>query len=223
MAEYFRQPRNRIQAGFAFHAGKLLVQYRNLTANLAPTDKFEATLAVCALQAILANCTELMSEMKRDQRGFWDDPINDIPGHWGIRRSFVTKNNFPGELTYADFVTHLRNALCHPSSADKEPWLPATGYTTIADESGVIARFCFTDSPWVVRGSIHSMASTSDQEKVTRTLRSLIKNRPPPAEIEVRYTGTKPVGWARFTSPTMLIMSLNLNTAFRVRVTVVLR
>ncbi len=112
MGEYFREPNNRIQAGFALHTGKLLAQYRDLTRSLLPTEKYEATLAVCALRALLTNCTELRKAMRRHQREFWDLPVPDIGiGHLGIRRSFVATNTFPCALTYFDFVEHLRNAL----------------------------------------------------------------------------------------------------------------
>jgi len=188
MTEYFRESNNRIQAGFAQHTGKLLAQYRNLTANLLSTQKYEATLAVCALQALLTNCTELMSAMKRHQRGFWSDPIADIPGHWGIRRSFVVTNTFPDKLTYDKFITHLRNALSHPASPDKAPQHPTTGYTTLPDGSGVITRFCFTDSPWVDRGCIHSKASSSDENKVKKTLESFLGNKQRADELEVRIS-----------------------------------
>jgi len=188
MGEYFREPNNRIQAGFALHTGNLLVQYRNLTAELLSTQKYEATLAVCALQALLTNCTELMSSMKLHQREFWHDPIPDIgQGHWGIKRSFVATNTFPDELTYDKFITHLRNALSHPTSPDKASKHPTTGYTTLPDGSGVITTFCFTDSPWVDRGCIHSKASSSDEGKVNNTL-SLFrkKHRQEANELEVR-------------------------------------
>ncbi len=184
MGEYFRELNNRIQAGFALNTGKLLFQYRSLTANLPPTQKYEATLTICALQALLTTCTELMRAMKRNQPGFWTDPITDIPGHWGIRRSFIVSNNFPAELTYGGFITHLRNALSHPASPDMAPH-PTTGYTTCLDGSNIIARFCFTNSPWVDRGCIHSMASSLDEEQVKKTLKSFQRNQRGASELKV--------------------------------------
>lgn len=187
MGEYFRESNNRIQAGFALHTGKLLMQYCNLTADLLPTQKYEATLAVCALQALLTNCTELMNSMKRHQHGFWTDPIPEIgKGHWGINRTFVETNTFPDELTYDKFITHLRNALSHPTSPDRAPQHPTTGYTSLPDGSGVITQFCFTDSPWVDRGCIHSKASSSDKEKVKRTLELFQRNNKRAVELEIR-------------------------------------
>jgi len=174
VTEYYREPNNRIQAGFALHIGKLLAQYSSLTANLQYTQKYEATLAICALQALLTNCTELIKAMKLHDREFWSNPITDIPGHWGIRPSFIVENNFPESLTYEKFIEHLRNALSHPTSSDKSPYHPATGYTTISDESGVIVKFRFTDSPWVERGKINSFQS--DEDKVSKMIKRLQKN-----------------------------------------------
>lgn len=186
MSEYFRELPHRIQAGFALHTGKLLVQYRGLTGSLLPTEKYEATLAVCALQAMLTNCTELQKAMRRHQRKFWDDPVPDIGiGHLGIRRSFVATNTFPGALSYFDFVEHLRNSLSHPTSPDKRPQHPTTGYTTIPDESDVIAKFQATDSPWIDRGSILSKASCSDEVKVRDTVEKF-KGGPQVTQLEVR-------------------------------------
>lgn len=187
MGEYFREPNNRIQAGFALHTGNLLAQYRNLTAELLPNQKYEATLAVCALQALLTNCTELMSSMRRHQRGFWSDPIPDIgQGHWGISRTFVATNTFPDELTYDKFITHLRNALSHPTSPDRAPQHPTTGYTTLPDGSDVISQFRFIDSPWVDRGCIHSKASSSDAEKVKKTLEQFQRSSQGAKALEVK-------------------------------------
>jgi hypothetical protein len=148
-------------------------------------------MAVCALQALLTNCTELMSAMKHHQQGFWPDSITDIPGHWGIKRSFVVSNTFPDELTYKKFITHLRNALSHPTSPNKAPKHPTTGYTTLPDGSGVITRFCFTDSPWVAMGCIHSKASSSDKKKVKSTLDSLKRNTQQTDGLEVKLNGEK--------------------------------
>lgn len=188
MGEYFREPNNKIQAGFALHTGNLLAQYRNLTAELLSTQKYEATLAVCALQALLTNCTELMNSMKHHQLGFWHDPIPDIgQGHWNIRRSFVATNTFPEDITYDKFIKHLRNALSHPTSPDKAPQHPTTGYTTQPDGSGVITQFCFTDSPWVDRGRIHSKASSPKENLVKTTLELFQKDRPGANELEVRF------------------------------------
>lgn len=187
MSEYFRERNNRIQAGFALRTGKLLAQYRYLTGSLLPTEKYEATLAICAFQALLTNCYELICAMKHHQREFWSSSIPDIGiGHLGMRRSFVAMNTFPDALTYSEFVEHLRNALSHPTSPDRRPQHPTTGYTTTPDGSGVITQFRFTDSPWIDRGAIHSKALSNNEAIVKRTLESFQRNRAKAAHLDVR-------------------------------------
>ncbi len=175
MSEYSR-PNDKIQAGFALHIGKLLTQYRNLTSNLLPSEKYDATLTVCALQALLTNCTELMASMKKKEKKencqFWHEPITHIPRHWGIRTSFVKDTCLDEQLTYDIFITHLRNALSHPTAPDKDPHYPSTGYTTIPDDTGIITRFRFIDSPWVDRGKLLYRYSSKIEENVKRSLHS---------------------------------------------------
>ncbi len=171
--EYFRDEKNRIQAGFALNAGKLLFQYRNTLPQLHPDQRYEATLAVCVLQSLLTNCSELLEAMGRDrrQKDLWDAVIPDVPNRWGLKRSFIKQNTFPCELTYAIFVSHLRNALSHPTSTEKKQNLPSTGYTTINNGSNVITAFLFTDSPWVDRGDLVSRFLSNDATKVEESLK----------------------------------------------------
>jgi len=190
MSEYAR-PNDKIQAGFALHIGKLLTQYRNLTSNLLPTEKYDATLTACVLQALLTNCTELMNSMKKSKRLFWHEPITDIPRHWGIHTSFVKKNTCLDEqLTYDIFITHLRNALSHQTRPDEDPHYPSTGYTTVPDDTGVITRFRFIDSPWVDRGKLCHRVSSTKEEVVKRSLHSYRQEnqrcRPQAHDLEIR-------------------------------------
>lgn len=195
MSEYSR-PNDKIQAGFALHIGKLLTQYRNLTSNLPLDEKYEATLTLCALQALLTNCTELMSSMKKSKRLFWHEPITDIPRHWGIRTSFVVKDTCLDEpLTYDIFITHLRNALSHPTAPDKKPHLDSSGYTTIPDDTGIITRFRFIDSPWVDQGKLLHRYSSEKEEIVKRSLHlyrhANQRCRPQAHDLEIRKDANK--------------------------------
>jgi hypothetical protein len=47
MVEYFREQHNKIQAGFALHAGKLVAQYELLERQ--NNENYEATLLICVL------------------------------------------------------------------------------------------------------------------------------------------------------------------------------
>ncbi len=98
--EYFREPGNLIQAGFALHAGKLMTHYGSLTATLRSQEKYDATLAVCVLQSLLTTCTELLSDMRAHQKPFFHELITDIPHRWGLTRSFITRNTFPTARWY---------------------------------------------------------------------------------------------------------------------------
>jgi hypothetical protein len=162
--EYFREPHNKIQAGFALHVGKLLAQY--ISTFKLPPDDYEATLLICVVQSLLTVCSELINATKKHRSELWSAPIHDVPPWLGISRSFVKRDTFyPCELTHGRFIEHLRNAVSHPTSSEKEPYYPSTGYTTLLDGSGIIARFLFIDSPWVDRGKIHSRFCSLDEQR----------------------------------------------------------
>jgi hypothetical protein len=164
MGEYYREPHNKIQAGFALHAGKLLKQYESLSKY--HKEDYEATLLICILQSLLTICQELINAMKRSRSELWFTPVHDVPLLLGVSRRFVRKDTFqPYELTYSRFIEHLRNALSHPTSPEKEPYYSSTGYTTLPDNSGIISRFLFVDSPWVIRGEICSRPSSPPNEQ----------------------------------------------------------
>lgn len=151
MGEYFREPGSLIQADFALHAGKLLAHYSKLTATLSSEAKYEATLGVCVLQSLLTNCIELLTQMQDHQRPLFDEPIPDVRPRWGLTRSFIARDDFPGDLTLKRTLTHMRHAVSHPTAV-VGPQFPSTGYTTLPDGSGLISGFRFTDSPWVKNG-----------------------------------------------------------------------
>ena len=164
--EYFREPHNKIQAGFALHVGKLLAQYGALARH--QRDNCEATLLICSLQSLLTICKELITATREHKKELWSAAVCDIPGWLGITCRHIRKDTFhPCLLTYARFMEHLRNAVSHPTSADKKPFHPSTGYTTIPDGSGIISRFLFTDSPWVYRGKIGSRWCSPSGERVS--------------------------------------------------------
>jgi len=94
--EYFRQPGNLIQAGFALHAGRLLAQYCSLTTTLRPQAKYDATLVICVLQSLLTNCTELLSDMRAHQKSFFGEIITDIRIGGDSRALSLRTIRFPG-------------------------------------------------------------------------------------------------------------------------------
>ena len=153
MTEYFREPNNIIKAGFALNAGKLLIQYRSLAAGMPEDKRYDVTLLISVTHAILATCDELIKSSSKAVRNVWGAEVYDVPRLFGLGLSFVKLNTIPGPLTYEGFVSHLRNALSHPSPDERHPNLPSTGYTTIKEEgTAIIRRVRFTDSPWVRLG-----------------------------------------------------------------------
>ncbi|OAN48321.1 hypothetical protein A6A05_15360 [Magnetospirillum moscoviense] len=121
------------------------------------------------------------------ERREWDAEVYDVPKWKGLTTGFVKENSFPGRLTYEAFITHLRNAMSHPTPKLREPLLPSTGYTTVRDGSGIITRLRFTDSPWVRRGQYKEKITTNEVEKMANAL----TGRHPDATISVCYMKTE--------------------------------
>jgi hypothetical protein len=179
LMEYFRDETNGIRAGFALHAGKLLEQYTRLSEDVPASERYDATLAICILQSLLTNCSELIDAMRKHQKGIWSERVPDIPSSFGISLSCVRRDTFlsdPVELTYGRFIEHLRNALSHPTYPEKPPHESSTGYTTIPDGSRLVSRFRFIDSPWVQRGKIWSKYCDKNADKVHQTAKAFSEN-----------------------------------------------
>jgi hypothetical protein len=179
--EYFREENNKIQAGLALNVGKLICQYSEKSNGFPVDQKYDATLVICCLQTLLTNCSELFKAMKSDCKTELEKQVNDIPSFFGLKKSFVVQDTFTnGKTTYAQFIEHLRNALSHPTCADKGNML-STGYTTVLDNTQVINKLVFTDSPWVIRGEMHSKYSelknkfNSEKSSLNRILDGLIE------------------------------------------------
>jgi len=144
--EYFRDPRNQIQADIAYRLGMIANQYRTLS---APAEEdFSMTLDVCILQNLLTTCTELLKSMSRSERqvNYLTADIGMAPA-WGPRPKMIAINTFDGQLTLEVVLKRLRNALSHPTPLDLDDPFPSSGYTTIPDGSATIRRYCFVNSP----------------------------------------------------------------------------
>ncbi len=174
MTEYVRSNEGKIQADLALRVGRLLRQYGDLTRDLREEKKYDTTLLICALQTLLANCSELLKAMKDRDRVMWRTEINNGIDALGINRNFDIQCNFPGVLTRERFVNHLRNAVSHPTYPDHTPHHQSTGYTTMPDDTGIISKIVFVDSPWIDRGRFHSLATSKRQETVEKCKNKLI-------------------------------------------------
>src|SRR5471032_997178 len=143
--EYFRDPKNQIQADIAYRLGMIANQYR--TSRSPAEEDFSVTLDVCILQNLLTTCTELLKSMSRkeEQVKYLTADIEKAPV-WGLRPNMI-ENTFRGQLTSEVVFRRLRNALSHPTALDLNGRFPSSGYTTIPDVSGTIRRYCFVNSP----------------------------------------------------------------------------
>lgn len=161
--EYFRDPRNQIQADVAYRLGMVARQYRALS--LPPEEDFSVTLDVCILQNLLTTCMELLKSMSRNERGasYLTSEIGTSLV-WGLRPEMIELNTFDGPLTRAVVLKRLRNALSHPTVIDLDGRFPSTGYTTIPDGSGAIRRYCFVNSPDTRDGRPKSFPRREDAE-----------------------------------------------------------
>ncbi len=173
--EYQRQF-DGIQAEFARRAGDLLRQYEDLTPPVGTDEdetRYEGTLTICVLQALLTQCTELLSYLESGNRTreYFNTAVGLEPHPWGLSQGLVVENSLPGSLTLKLLLTHLRNAVSHPSFAGPESVFVPTGFTTTGAPGTSINTYRFTDSPWVKDGKRHFRQSLpGDREKDVRGL-----------------------------------------------------
>jgi len=197
--EYFRTDQGRIQASFALHAAQLLRQYVDYSRKLPASERFEATQTICVLQALICNHEEHIKKMKKYQRSFFDSPLPDI-GASGLKRHHIKKFNFSGPLTYRKALTSIRNALSHPTHAERPPFYPSTGYTTVRDGSGLVTTVRFTDSPFVDCGRLYS--TYTNEETLNKKLSSAsFREKYPP----LRIAQSEPGKWGFFNGDELYI------------------
>jgi len=164
--EYSRD-RGSIQADFALRAGRLHAQYCDLVDRhgLSEGQRYDATLAVCVLQALLTNCTELLKAIREKNKRIFLTPLSEEHSDW-LPSDAVQRHDYEPMCTLACALEHLRNALSHPTTARTAGDFPLTGYTTTPDGSGRVQSFRFVDSPWVSRGNLLAQYSHRDPDKV---------------------------------------------------------
>lgn len=148
--EYYRDPKNQIQADIAYRLGLISAQYSSLKDKMSIEEDYSVTLNIAILQNMLTNCLELLRSMskKKRKKNFLKAKLKESK-FWGLSEKMIVKNTFAQSenLTVEDFLTHLRNALSHPTQLNETSDFPSTGYTTIVDNSGIIRHFQFISSP----------------------------------------------------------------------------
>lgn len=143
--EYFRDNNNQIYADVAYRLGKIINQYEKI---FADEEKFESTLYLAFLQNLLTQSSEYFRSMIHieDRNPIFNKELDHI-STWGITNKCYIKNTYSGKIYLRNFIQNIRNALSHPTNLDLSSNFPSTGYSTIKNNSGSIAKYCFVDSP----------------------------------------------------------------------------
>ena len=139
--EYHRTEKGQIYADIAYRLGRIVCQYEKLSID---EDKFEATLYIAVLQNLLTNCCEHFKQMA-GQSAFFKENIESVG--WGLRKRCWVENKYKEDMILENFIKRLRNAISHPTELYIDRDYPSTGYTTIKDNSGLIKKYRFFDSP----------------------------------------------------------------------------
>lgn len=134
-----------MRSGFALNAGRLLEQYTGLTRDMHPSQRYEATLTLSVLHLLLTNCWELYKYLGRKHS-------KTLGGVYEFAEMLLVEPDVDVTSRFADekingltLIEHLRHAVSHPTVRVAER--PTTGYTTVEDGSGFVARLKFTNSP----------------------------------------------------------------------------
>lgn len=175
--QYFQEEQNKIRAGFALNAGRLIAQYTKVIENFPANEHYDVTLAICILQALSTNCSELIDEMKKNNDSFrdlWGKRVPDLHPKLGLKGAVVEKHTFYEDLTYGAYITHIRNGLCHPTFSKPSELYETTGYTTRASHNDVISNVIIIDSPWVCRGKLLSKYVNGNETKINAILNTYI-------------------------------------------------
>lgn len=159
--EYERTKDGQIQADFARRIGQIVIQYGQLSQQLPKENRYEITLWISLLQALLTNCSETIRRNHwlnyRSLHELSSTPFSDEPIRLGLDIDCI--EHYSGDLAslkFSRFLECLRDAASHPNpQEEKMGALPLTGYTTSNATSGVIEEVRFSWSPWVSERSRH--------------------------------------------------------------------
>lgn len=187
--DYFRTSNNQIQADFAHRIGKIATVYGESTKTYPSDQIYEATLHICLLQNLLTSCSELIRSMSRQERSssFFTAKFTDIPSLWGLRSSMIEVDTFHrAKTTYEDVISHLRNALSHPTSLDLSSEFPSTGFDSIQPKSGLISTVTFVDSPDVRNNRPKVYEQKTEAERASRQ-----RGFPPNVEVREVVNGNR--------------------------------
>jgi len=140
--EYHRTKTGQIYADIAYRLGRVVIQYERLNLD---EEKFQPSLYIAVLQNLLTNCCEHVRQITRQHNFIFQKDIETV--EWGLKKSCWIENKYIEEWNLENFIKRLRNAVSHPRDILITSDYPSTGYTTIRDNSDMIKKFRFIDSP----------------------------------------------------------------------------
>ncbi|MBU1097319.1 MAG: hypothetical protein KKB34_12620 [Bacteroidetes bacterium] len=143
--EYIRTEDAQIYAEIARRLGKIVIVYDQI--EIAKDEKFEATLYLAVLQSLLTNCKEHIIQIRKNKKSdnIFGKDFDSVD--WGISKNCWIKNTYKEERSLANFITRIRNSVCHPTIIHNTAEFPSTGFTTIENDKGRIRSYKFIDSP----------------------------------------------------------------------------
>jgi len=219
--EYERTPDGQMQADFARRIGRVAEQYERFCKTVPLEERYDATLLLALLQALLTNCAELLKRKPERTnpalKQLASRNLDNDPTLLGFQRSSVVEQ-WPSTrpLTYRELLECMRHAMSHPC-AQTQAGLPQTGYTSWQSDSGVIEGFTFTQSPWVnATGSALKplyMPEEGDSEKepkLREEMKRFEKNYGVP-DLSVRSNGEGKLQIFRLREPFVPVLQIRLD------------
>lgn len=202
---YYEDDNYRIQAAMALRISEIAQQYARIP--LSPKEKFSETLHLCLLQNLLSHCNELLKAMARDGgEGLGLHVPLQMKSDWGINTVIIEKYSFEASLTVAEFLDHLRNAMCHPTGTNLEAKFPSTGYNAIPDDNKLpiaerkIVAVGFCDSPDTQRNQPITWR-LADEGKANKYLKAKQDKGLIPMGVKIDSSGHNRVGMFHFREP----------------------
>lgn len=150
--EYQRSVDGQIHEDFARRAGRLLIQYEQLSRGLNPVDTYEATLCIALLQPLLTIAAERLNSNKYKNsylRKLANLSVDEEPHRIGFSPDCI-REQWPSvrPLSYRDILFGIRHSLSHPLPQKSTPFR-VTGFTSYSTQDGEISGYEFVHSPFV--------------------------------------------------------------------------
>jgi hypothetical protein len=175
-------------------AVRALEQYKLISQGWPESERFDATLTLSVAHTVVGATSELRRALGRQAPGHVPDlaelrELVSLDETTYLSRSGEAATLGMHELGGEELLTHLRNALSHPVPCMPGGDLPLTGYVSVPDDEGRIARFSFVDSPWVelkqgagnagramIRRSYGRILRTTDEAEASRERKAVAQN-----------------------------------------------